>query len=77
MILMDSVRSCERALNEAIATPLSVTRPTVNYLDKELIVGVGEYKIVSSPLELMCIGLGSCASGSSTGTSSGTSPYAP
>jgi chemotaxis receptor (MCP) glutamine deamidase CheD len=39
---------------------MSVTRPKVNYLDKDLIVGVGEYKIVSSPLELMCIGLGSC-----------------
>ena len=39
---------------------MAVVRPKVNYLDKELIVGVGEYKIVSSPLELMCIGLGSC-----------------
>jgi chemotaxis protein CheD len=57
---MDSVKSCERALTSAIQTPISAIRPKVNYLDKDLIVGVGEYKIVSSPLELMCIGLGSC-----------------
>jgi chemotaxis protein CheD len=57
---MDSVRSCERALTGGLTTPLTVVKPKVNYLDKDLIVGVGEYKIVSSPLELMCIGLGSC-----------------
>ena len=60
MITMDSVRSCERELTAPMPTPMSVIRPKVNYLDKELIVGVGEYKIVSAPLELMCIGLGSC-----------------
>ena len=57
---MDSARSCERALTGAIHPPISVVRPKVNYLDKDLIVGVGEYKVVSAPLELMCIGLGSC-----------------
>jgi chemotaxis protein CheD len=57
---MDSVKSCEQALTGAIPGTLSTPRPKVNYLDKDLIVGVGEYKIVSSPLELMCIGLGSC-----------------
>jgi chemotaxis protein CheD len=57
---MDSAKSCERALTGASHAPIAVVRPKVNYLDKELIVGVGEYKIVSSPLELMCIGLGSC-----------------
>jgi chemotaxis protein CheD len=58
--MMDSVRSCERELTGPMPTGVSITRPKVNYLDKELIVGVGEYKIVSAPLELMCIGLGSC-----------------
>lgn len=55
---MDSARSYERAVT--VTAPISIVRPKVNYLDKDLIVGVGEFKIVSSPLELMCIGLGSC-----------------
>jgi chemotaxis protein CheD len=57
---MESSRICERPGIGSIQPTLTIPKPKVNYLDKELIVGVGEYKIVTAPLELMCIGLGSC-----------------